>query len=116
MIIEKEYRLTDGISFVMGFYNPSPGNPGIKTFEFDNQFLYAIWEDGDKTKTEIDSIERMHDDDDVEIGVNLWFGEDSIYLVKMAQSDEYEDIGYDDEDDEGFDEDFTEDSEDFPPY
>jgi len=116
MIIEKEYRLIDGMSFIMGFYNPSPGNPVIRTFEFDDQFLYAIWEDGDKTKTEIDSIERLHDVDGEESGINLWFGENSIFLMKTDQDGEYGDLDENFDDEDFDDEDFMDDSEDFPPY
>jgi len=114
MIIDKEYRLIDGISFIMGFYNPSPGNPEIKTFEFDDHFLYAIWGDGDKTKTEMDSIERILNDDGEEIGINLWFGENSIYLMKMGEDGEYgESLGSDESEDY---DDYLDNSGDFPPY
>ena len=103
---KEDHRLIDGNSFIMGFYNPSPGNPEIQSFEFNDRYLYATWEDGDKTKTEIDSIEKIYDeeDKDKEVGIYLWFGENNIYLMKMDDSrDEY---------DEDFDLDFDKDSDD----
>ena len=102
MIIEKDYRLIDGNFFILGFYNPSPGNPEIKSFDFDDNFLFAIWEDGDKTKTKIDSIEVVYDKKNKkeEIGIYLWFGENNIYLMKTADKNEYGEA-YDEDDDEG---------------
>ena len=103
MINEKEYRLIDKAFFIMGFYNPSPGNPEIRTFEFDEKFLYAVWEDGDKTKTQIDKVEKIYKKgDEEEIGIYLWFGEDHIYLSRIHKrynedEDEYEELD-DDED------------------
>lgn len=96
--MDKKYRTITGLAFVLAFNNPSPGNPELKMFEFGDEYLYAIWEDGDATRTKIDKIEKVSEDGK-EIGINIWFGSTPLFLSKVEGEEPYGD----EEDDEDFD-------------
>lgn len=88
--MDKKYRTITGLAFVLAFNNPSPGNPELKMFEFDDEYLYAVWEDGDMTKTKVDKIEKVFEDEK-ETGINIWFGSCPLFLSKVEGEELYGD-------------------------
>jgi hypothetical protein len=103
-----DYEILSGKHFVLRFYNPSPGNPELKHFDFDEEYVYTEWLDSSKTKTKIDRIEQKYDEDkkDLEIGVVLWMGRNYIFLSKVDEDEDFYDY-----DDFNNDEDYEEDEE-----
>jgi len=101
--MDKKYRVITGAAFILAFNNPSPGNPELKMFQFDDDYLYAEWEDGDKTKTKVDKIEQVIKDGE-EIGIKIWFGDDFLPLSKEEGEGLYGD--FEEDEDEFGDDDF----------
>ena len=107
-----DYEVLSGRHFVLRFYNPSPGNPELKHFDFDDDYIYTEWLDSSKTKTKIDKIETKYDeeDKDLEVGLILWMGRNYIFLSKVDAEDDP------DEEEEYYEEeDYDTDNNDFLP-
>jgi len=83
--------------FMLRYNNPSPGNPIIKSLDFDNSYIYAIWTNGEETKTPVKRTEDKYVNGEFD-GVTIWLTDEiNIFLEKI---DEEFDEEFDEE--EGF--------------
>lgn len=73
--------------FILRYYNPSPGNPVAKNMDFDNDYIYISWTDGNQTKTPIKKIEDKYDNDGLE-GTIIWLTDDiNIFIDKYDENE-----------------------------
>ena len=82
--------------FILRYNNPSPGNPLLRSLDFDDKFVYAIWLDGSVTKTPVERIEEIYDEDKELDGIDIWFTNALKISLKNFEDDEdFEDFdGY----------------------